>query len=499
MQRTKRLAFCASVLMVGANIALSQGIIIGRDDVKLIFAIGQVVTYHHDTLTTTADIGAPGGPVIWDFSGLSTQYLETRTGIAVQSTLYAAGFPQATHAQLDAAFAMRLNTGSLGWATLTSPEAYYYYSIDDDLKYYGVQGIGTGYLDSSPGVPIPYSARWFGVPASVEYRLPVEFGKTWTFDYVDSLVGTATLPPPFNIPYTLAMGDIYSVTCEVDAFGSLTLPGGVTREALRIKRVSTKNSSLLEASYIIVTRNGAAVQLKGNDPSATSGTVAVSAVRWTEGVPDDLVPVQLASFTATQREGSAVDLEWTTLSETNNFGFYILTKDSEEGKFTELTGAFIPGHGTTVVPQKYSYRDNTGGAGARWYRLKQIDLDGTAHLSEPVQVNAVTAVPETAPATYVLSQNYPNPFNPSTNIRYSLPYRSHVTLAVFNALGQQVAQLVDGEMQGGQHEVKFNASGLAGGVFYYRMQARPLDATIGRVSGSGAGAFVETKQLMLLR
>ena len=84
----------------------------------------------------------------------------------------------------------------------------------------------------------------------------------------------------------------------------------------------------------------------------------------------------------------------------------------------------------------------------------------------------------------MLSQNFPNPFNPSTAIRYSLPGRSHVTLTVFNTLGQQVAQLVDGEVDAGYHEVKFDASGLSSGVYLYRMQA---------------GGFVATRRLVQLR
>jgi len=103
------------------------------------------------------------------------------------------------------------------------------------------------------------------------------------------------------------------------------------------------------------------------------------------------------------------------------------------------------------------------------------------------------------PATYILYQNYPNPFNPSTTLRYGLPQKSTVTLVVFNTFGQQVAELVKGEMEAGYHELQFHGEGLASGMYFYRLQVRPVDSAAGRDSKSGAGSFVETKKLLLLK
>jgi photosystem II stability/assembly factor-like uncharacterized protein len=100
------------------------------------------------------------------------------------------------------------------------------------------------------------------------------------------------------------------------------------------------------------------------------------------------------------------------------------------------------------------------------------------------ELTSVNPVHEYRPTAFSLSQNYPNPFNPATTIGYALPRRSRVTLLVFNLLGQNVATLVEGEVEAGYHETVFDASRLASGVYFYRLQA---------------GDFVETKRLMVLK
>jgi hypothetical protein len=99
---------------------------------------------------------------------------------------------------------------------------------------------------------------------------------------------------------------------------------------------------------------------------------------------------------------------------------------------------------------------------------------GSYFIIDDIAVESATGVVESpipAPATYTLSQNYPNPFNPSTTIRYGLPQRSHVSLTVFNTIGQQVAVLQNGEQDAGYHEVKFDGSGFSSGVYFYGIEA----------------------------
>ena len=75
------------------------------------------------------------------------------------------------------------------------------------------------------------------------------------------------------------------------------------------------------------------------------------------------------------------------------------------------------------------------------------------------------------PTEYILHQNYPNPFNPTTTIEFSLPRASHVSLKVYDVLGQEILTLVNSEKSAGVHRVEFDGSNAASGVYFYRMQA----------------------------
>ncbi len=85
--------------------------------------------------------------------------------------------------------------------------------------------------------------------------------------------------------------------------------------------------------------------------------------------------------------------------------------------------------------------------------------------------DAATGVDQTVPSAFRLEQNTPNPFNPSTTIRFALPAAGTVRLMVYNIAGQEVARLVNGPLPAGTHQVMFEGSRLASGVYFYRLQA----------------------------
>ncbi len=182
---------------------------------------------------------------------------------------------------------------------------------------------------------------------------------------------------------------------------------------------------------------------------------------WTAIIHDTtaVIPVELSSFTS-ETSGGKVLLSWETRTETNNKGFEI--QRSKNSKDWTVIG-YVSGEGTSTFPGQYQYTDRPVEGGTYYYRLKQIDFNGTFMYSKTLEVNLIII------NSYTLEQNYPNPFNPSTTIGYELPASADVVIKVFDVLGNEVATLVNGKQNAGVHEVKFDGTQHGSGIYIYRM------------------------------
>jgi hypothetical protein len=197
-----------------------------------------------------------------------------------------------------------------------------------------------------------------------------------------------------------------------------------------------------------------------------------------------VIPVELLSFSASVGV-NVVNLEWETATELNNHGFEI---EKSPNKTDWRTIGFREGKGTTSEPQHYTYSDDLldTESSTLFYRLKQVDFNGSFKYSDIVEVEIV-------PSEFSISQNYPNPFNPTTKIKFTIPPVKNrdqvsVQMKVYDVLGNEIATLVNEELSPGKYEVEFNRNlinqVLTSGVYFYRLKA---------------GDFIETKKMMLMK
>lgn len=456
---------CALTLL--GNPAAGQ-VIITATDVSNALVVGHALADSIDTVATTLNIGQPG-LTSWDFSGLRHDSAQTFTSVTPSGTPYAGDFPTATHT-----FQTDLIVSQSGFTVAAT--GYVYFQL-------GTNFLNLGERANAPSIGGLLVAN--NTPADLYYALPSTYLSSWTSTYFDTTVITA-----FGGLFTLSTtGARHNATYIVDAYGRMTIPGGSVHDALRIKKtdsVATYSNGTLTISkyvnYIFLARDLATVQVTAADLlQPDNGTIQIvrKSASWNMNLTNIPLPIQLAAFNVMQDpSGGGVTLRWSTLSEVNNYGFEIQRGADPGGSFTSIPGVFIPGHGTTTAPQKYSFTDQGAPGGTWYYRLKQIDLDGAVHFSDPAKVDVRAGQASgDMPSVFSLAQNYPNPFNPATVIRYSLPSKAEVTLAVYNTLGERVAVLVSGEQEKGVHDVRFDGSTLASGVYFYRLQSAGLVVT----------------------
>ncbi|MBK7499003.1 MAG: T9SS type A sorting domain-containing protein [Ignavibacteriales bacterium] len=182
---------------------------------------------------------------------------------------------------------------------------------------------------------------------------------------------------------------------------------------------------------------------------------------------EGIVPVELTSFTGDYEDG-VVKLKWITATETNNSGFEVERRNDYSAY--ESIG-FVNGNGTSTNRVTYNFVDDNLSSNRYYYRLKQIDLDGTFDYSNEVQIEIDALM------NYQLYQNYPNPFNPSTEIYFTLAKSGNVSLKVFNSLGSVVATLIDGYMESGKHSIKYITKDSSSGIYFYKLKADNFTST----------------------
>lgn len=187
-------------------------------------------------------------------------------------------------------------------------------------------------------------------------------------------------------------------------------------------------------------------------------------------------PVELFSFVSSVQNDDVI-LDWYTASEINNYGFELQRCEKMADDFKTI--GFVPSQGSITSPRHYRYIDKHVAEGQHYYRLKQIDCDGTFEFSDTLEVNVGVS------RQFSLYQNHPNPFNSATTISFHLPEAGKVELIVYNISGQEVIRLVDGFLSSGSHKADWDGKNSEGqavgsGIYYYKLNT-PTDSQLRRM------------------
>ncbi len=349
------LLFCGTI---HSQISITQS------DVSLYNIVGTTSISYFDSTTTSADIGNTGESS-WDFSALTAAWSFTTTIIDPSTSPYQISFP-------NSPICRKYTTSIMGFQS----DHWIFNSLSADGFF--LDGIVTASLVLGFSVTSTTTYN----PSEEQLKLPLIYGTSWSHDYSYSTVSSTGGPATTTNSH---------VICTVDAYGLLTLPGGATGPALRMKRDETSITNSISGQtysrsvgYIFYTLSGNSISVSAADTlQLDHGIINVSGAGWVSG--------------------STTDIEAAGNSNPVNFG---------------------------------------------------------------------------------LNQNYPNPFNPSTAISFRLPVKSQVSLKVFDALGKEVAVLINEEKPAGSYVINFEAKNLSSGTYFYRL-----------VSGD----FVQMKKMLLLK
>ena len=223
-----------------------------------------------------------------------------------------------------------------------------------------------------------------------------------------------------------------------------------------------KNPSLTPMEVLQLLRSTAT---QNNNPDNLYGWGIINAL---SAINLITVPVELTSFNAVYSDGK-VNLVWITATETNNFGFEVERRN--DYSVYESIG-FVNGNGTSTNRVTYNFVDGNLSSNRYYYRLKQVDLDGSFEYSDEVEIE-IDGLND-----FQLYQNYPNPFNPSTKIKYFIPQNSFVKITLHDILGSEIRTLVSETVQPGTYEIKLDGSELSSGLYFVRLSSENIQRTL---------------------
>ncbi|MBI5471475.1 MAG: T9SS type A sorting domain-containing protein [Ignavibacteriae bacterium] len=414
---------------------------------------------------------------------------QTLTGQELNSGYGDPAFTSTTDLHIDPANANSWNVNGRGIAVASVANDY-----DGDVRS-AIVGTPTdiGADEFTPSAAPP-NATSSGAPAAGTTTTYTSGGRV-----VAEIVWPATLLAPMDFPtdvvvrYYPGVPPPGTVNSNINSYWDITATGGSGYTCDVVLHYSPAELNNIPELNLYMGKTDATNAWRLVEPSipnevanTVTGLGVTGFSKFTLTNQNNALPVQLASFTAVELAGRGVLLRWRTLSETNNYGFFVQRKNNGllDG-WMDVPNGFVAGHGTTLEPHDYEFRDSTVSIGRWSYRLRQVDIDGTEHFSDAIDVRVLTAVRESAPLVYSLAQNYPNPFNPSTTIKFSVERTGRAVIELYNILGQRVMTLFDEVAEAGQYyTVLFDAKALASGAYIYRIQS---------------GSYAAVKKMLILR
>jgi hypothetical protein len=325
-------------------------------------------------------------------------------------------------------------------------------------------------MDAESPLEVPFQMQTAGsiegtarLRATQWHKVPSD----WSLTLIDT---KGTADPDDDVETALTRSDASGYTFEIDAPEKRVITGRhPTRlggDASRTQGTSTPRPHRPEALRL------------ADAPESKTLSPADSIPRFTVRVSasGDRLPVELAAFDA-RVEDRRAHLSWQTAGETNNAGFYVqhrpLPSDDETTTPTEWSSlGFVEGAGTTDRSRRYTFETEQLSPGPHAFRLRQVDTDGRAVHSQPLEVTVSMEAP------HMVSGPSPNPVQGGATLDVAVRRAQDVQVALYNVLGQRVATVHRGTLPGEETtSLRLDASSLSSGVYFVRVDGEDFTTT----------------------